>query len=515
MNSHRHRRLIVLSLLLGGCSVFPTNPFVSNAFGQPPRGEGRSFGRDGDDRGRGERGGDRGGERGGFGRGERGGRGEGGPRFGGPGGGPGGPGGPGGGGFDPSTFLARMDRNGNGMIDQDEMEGPARFMLERLARNNPKIDLSKPVPLSVISEATQQARGGASPDSPAISEEDYSSPTSLVPGFGTKQEKTPVPGFGVNANLLSIRVEERDLRDADERIQRYDRNRDGVLDENELREGRWNDAPMQFDRNGDGKLNRDELAVRFAKRRTEAPATPPPAAQPAGPPSNSSSDENETPAILFETAASYKLNFGTSTPNSKRLQGLPEWFGNLDSNQDGQVSMSEFVRNPSDESIADYARFDANMDGFITPQEGLAAVKNGHVPGSSSGSGSSNSRDSRDSSSGRESSGREGRMGGPGGPRPSFGSRGSSGEVATGANASSASSDSSSSTNSSSVSSAERDRMREWVGRKIGGVDQNKNGKLELDEYKKYNPSGDFSKADKNKDGAIDLEELVTDRLEK
>ncbi len=30
----------------------------------------------------------------------------------------------GGGGFDPSSFINRMDRNGNGNIDPDEMEGP-------------------------------------------------------------------------------------------------------------------------------------------------------------------------------------------------------------------------------------------------------------------------------------------------------------------------------------------------------------------------------------------------------
>ena len=35
-------------------------------------------------------------------------------------------GGFGGGGFDPSSFISRMDTNGNGSIDPEEAQGPAR-----------------------------------------------------------------------------------------------------------------------------------------------------------------------------------------------------------------------------------------------------------------------------------------------------------------------------------------------------------------------------------------------------
>ncbi len=44
----------------------------------------------------------------------------------------------GGGGFDPTAFLGRMDTNGNGSLDPDEMQGPARFFLDRMAQNNPR-----------------------------------------------------------------------------------------------------------------------------------------------------------------------------------------------------------------------------------------------------------------------------------------------------------------------------------------------------------------------------------------
>ena len=118
------------------------------------------------------------------GRGGRGGGGWGGGGFGGP---------PGGGGFDPSQFITRMDTNGNGSIDPEEAQGPARFMLDRMARNNPKIDLSKPIPISAITEAFQQMRNGGSPGGgPGGDMNDESvdaGPSTLVPTFGIKIDK--------------------------------------------------------------------------------------------------------------------------------------------------------------------------------------------------------------------------------------------------------------------------------------------------------------------------------------
>ncbi|AMV33306.1 EF hand [Pirellula sp. SH-Sr6A] len=412
----------------------------------------------------------------------------------------------GGGGFDPSMFLGRMDRNGNGMIDSDEMEGPARFMLERMARSNPKIDLSKPIPLSVITEGFQQMRGGSSSSS-SSSDEVASGPAVLVPGFGVKIERPPVPGFGMNANALSIRVEEQDLRDADERIQRYDRNRDSVLDEAELRDGRWSDSPMQYDKNGDGKLTRDELAVRYAKRRMESSGSPSSSGDSRDSRDSRSDrdrqgygdrgqEEKKEIANPFEKIASYRLTDRDGKP--KRPAGLPEWFARYDVNSDNQVAMDEFVKRPSAEAIEDYARFDTNLDGFITARECLAAHKNGFIPGSSSGSGSSSS-----SSSG--SSGATASSEGPG----SSGAPGSSGGSSTpGGAAGSASGGAGASQSNSAVSQ----RTREWMAGRVTKYDKNQDGKLDIDEYKVYNSSGDFTKADTNQDGFADVDELAIER---
>jgi subtilisin-like proprotein convertase family protein len=52
---------------------------------------------------------------------------------------------------------------------------------------------------------------------------------------------------------------------------------------------------------------------------------------------------------------------------------LPQWFVDLDANQDGQVSMVEFAREWTDEKAEEFIRLDGNNDGFVTRLELLAA----------------------------------------------------------------------------------------------------------------------------------------------
>ena len=57
-----------------------------------------------------------------------------------------------------------MDRNNNGMIDPDEMEGPAQMMISRLQREDPSIRTDRPIPVAKIKEAFEQMRGGRDND---------------------------------------------------------------------------------------------------------------------------------------------------------------------------------------------------------------------------------------------------------------------------------------------------------------------------------------------------------------
>lgn len=484
-------------------------PSLEAQFGGGDRGGGGWGGRG---EGRGEGGRDRGGS-------ERGGGDRGGMRmeFGGMGGGPpgvggmmmmggGGMGGGAMGGFDPTSFLSRMDRNGNGSIDPDEMEGPARFMLERMARGNPNIDMSKPIPISAITEAISAARrggegggfggwggdsnwGGANDDSVSMAE------SVLVPGFGIKRELAPIPGFGSNPFKFNVKVEEQDLRDAEERIRRYDRNRDGMLDATELQAGRWGDDPMTFDQNGDGKLTREELAVRSAKRRLNAASSSSSNQRDNrsqannGQQSRQDSDRKEMPNP-FEKITSYRI--ADKDGNPKRPAGLPEWFIRKDEDGDNQVSMKEFATKWTDDVIEDFNRFDTNGDGLITTRECLAAVKLGFIPGSASSS----------SSSGRSSGSRsEGSR--------SEGSRSDSSSAASTATASGGTTSGGASSGGTSAADA---RMRDWVAKKIQPFDKNGDGKLDVDELRAYDATLDFSSVDTDGDGLADVDELAAAR---
>jgi Ca2+-binding EF-hand superfamily protein len=375
-----------------------------------------------------------------------------------------------------------MDTNGNGMLDPEEAQGPARFMLDRMARSNPKIDITKPIPMSVLTESFQQMRsGGPGSDGRGFGGSEEEIPilekNTLVPSFTSpaKTEKTGVPGFGASGERFNVQIEEKDLKDADERIARYDRSGDKSLDENELKEGRWSDTPMQYDKNQDGKLSRQELAVRFARRRLAGGSQPDPKKEDAtakrAREARDMADKKVAPNP-FEKRASYRLT--DAEGKTPAPAGMPEWFTRNDINADNQVSMAEFSKRWSTEAIEDFARFDSNSDGFITSKECLVAVKKGYIPGAMSSSPSAATTVSV--------------------PGPANAAATPVSPPASGAPV------------SSSASSTDSD-MKAWAAKKLKSSDKDGNGFLSPNEY-----SGDFAKVDTNKDGKIDVDEYAAAR---
>ncbi|MCC6507958.1 MAG: hypothetical protein IT423_02550 [Pirellulaceae bacterium] len=425
-----------------------------------------------------------------------------------PGGGFGGA--PGGSSFSPVDMLKRFDRNNNNMIDLDEMEGPARFFIDRMAQNNPRIDTKRPIPLDRLAgemDRMRQERMGGSSGVPGMpgAPTGPTEPEPLVPGFDKVEEKPLVPGFGIPDENSSVKVEERDLREADDRIKRYDTNKDGVLSKDEMQGGRWSDDPMQFDRNRDGKLTKNELAVRYAKRRLGEQGGQ---ATPGAP--GSSSDPRSRMAGFSPWGASRSGDNGAggwggarpggdngggwgtregerpaekpAVPNSYRspstrekanaVKGLPDWFARSDADGDGQVMMSEFSTSWTAEKLAEFTRFDLNGDGIVTGRECLSALKNG-------------------SSS-------------PAGPTII-------------ASTSSSSVSSSTSTGASIVSApgaSKDDANREWAVRQVGRYDKNKDGQLTVDEWEAMivkPPAG----TDADGNGIITVDEYVKSRAGK
>jgi len=290
----------------------------------------------------------------------------GGPGFGGGGGGFGGPGfgrgfgGGFGGGGGPQDFLRRMDRNGNNMLDPDETEA-ARPFLERIARQVPNIDFSRPVPIDRLADAMERMRRDRFGDGGGGRGEDDdrgpATPPPLVPGFGSDVELSPVPGFGSDAELFSVEIDDRDRRAAEDRMRRYDRNGDGVLSGQEIDQGRWGDDPLRYDRNKDGKLTADEMAVRYAQRRVSENGD---GAQ------GKSKKQRKFYSPGGSSSSSSAQNSGPQNPEAdERMNRIAEFtMARFDSNGNGKLEREEYANMPNDPSGAD-----RNKDGAIDRKE--------------------------------------------------------------------------------------------------------------------------------------------------
>jgi hypothetical protein len=252
--------------LIAVVAVLLTASLSMEVLAQPGRG-GFGSSRGGDSRGRGgpsgggfSRGGDSG--RGGFSRGGDSGRGGPPGRF------------SGGGGFNMGDMVARMDTNGNKMLDPSEMQGRASFLIDRLSQTM-RIDKNRPIPIDQIVRGlenmsrgrTDTSRGGSSSSGRPSTTSAASEAEPLVPGFDFDWGFDSVDGFGTMSEFFDVKVEEQDNKTAQERFVRYDRNKDGFLQKEELSGGRWSDDPFAYDRNKDGRLSVSEMAVRYAKRR--------------------------------------------------------------------------------------------------------------------------------------------------------------------------------------------------------------------------------------------------------
>ena len=522
--------------------------------------------------GRGDRDSDRGSDRGGRG-GEEGGRsrfgmsfggGMGGPMGGGPmgggmgspfgggmggpfGGGMGGPMGGGMGGFDPSAMLARFDRNGNKMLDPDETQGPAGFFLQRMAQSNPKIDLSKPIPLETIAgefDRMRQERMGGEGFGGAPTEQEQTGPKPLVPTFGIPTTLGTVPGFGTQSGgETPVEVTTRDLREAEDRMGRYDRNADGFLSAEELGGGRWSDDPMQFDRNRDGKLSKEELAVRYAKRRIaeEQQAQSPdqngrggeqrggrgsmmfmggPGGMMGGPGAMMGMGEGggdrggdqggQASSQDAEKARPKSLRQMTTREKIDKETGKPDWFNRDDKDADGQVAMNEFASSWDETTVVDFAKFDLNTDGFITTIEVRKAIANGATRsgGSSRGSSSTASSSRRDSRSSTETATPSASSTTPTAPS---GSDSKPADAVAGAPAETSSSPAATPSPAPASSGAVDPVKLKWAEKQIGKYDKNKDGALTPNEWSEM-PIPPKNEFDLDGDGRITAEEYAISR---
>jgi hypothetical protein len=143
---------------------------------------------------------------------------------------------------------------------------------------------------------------------------------------------------------------------ADAEFRRRDVNRDGLLDYDEMDEvlraerDRW-------DENGDGFIDRAEFRAYFrAKQRQERSAGGGVAVAAEGRPAKSRK----------------------GAPPDDLPPGLPDWFRQYDTDGDGQIGLYEWKA--AGQPVARFLAMDNNGDGFLTPDEVLAALPPKEAP---------------------------------------------------------------------------------------------------------------------------------------
>ncbi len=136
--------------------------------------------------------------------------------------------------------------------------------------------------------------------------------------------------------------------------------------------GNWRDA----DTNGDGIITLDELTARLSNysRSGAATSSSSGSSSPSSSPSSSgSSSGSSAPSSSAGRDAPPKKSYRFLSAQERLPRGLPDWFARKDADGDGQVTMAEYSQVWSEAMAREFAKYDLNGDGVITPDEALKA----------------------------------------------------------------------------------------------------------------------------------------------
>lgn len=164
-------------------------------------------------------------------------------------------------GWDPAEYLLERDRNNNGQMDPDEMEGRLKRYIGDLG-----FSTDQPVP---IADVINRARNGKEREE--TKGKSSSNVTRKVPGFGEAADSGTVQGFsGGESNdprVIEREFSEKIMERVRDTLRRYDRDESGSLEGREIKQARWGrPGPKESDLNGDGILSTRELAMRYQTR---------------------------------------------------------------------------------------------------------------------------------------------------------------------------------------------------------------------------------------------------------
>lgn len=388
-------------------------------------------------------------------------------------------------------FISRLDANKNGQLDPDE-QGRARPFLERIARETGGLDLNRPIPLQSLASKVQQMQGGGGGDQSRdrsrsrggsqprnsgdrrYDDDAASAAEGLVPGFNELPEDlVPPVGFGSKAEYLNVDVIQADFDEAENTIKRYDRNRDGILDQEEIRNARWlYGNPMNQDRNGDGRLTKSELAVRYSIRRdTQKDQEREKAFRDSQNPQSNNQQSRDSGQSRSRDGRS--RGGGDSGSSDRMAQFAESIFQRYDSNKSGVFEKDEWKNFRTDPTA-----YDVNKDGKITRDELIKGMSQRFGGGRSSG-GDNGSQSGRTTWNG----GDKGPAGGGSGESPK-----------------------------SYRFKTAHERLPEGIPQWFREGDRNRDGQIAMSEYSgQWNEKtlSEYYVYDKNRDGLLTVEEVM------
>lgn len=242
-------------------------------------------------------------------------------------------------------MYRQMDRNRDGQITSDEVDGRMReFIGERAARYG----MSKEPPWKVDELINRRRNYNGTPEGPNAAN---AAPTSGVTTFGAPAATTPVAGFGSGATATGINPYE---TKALQFMGQFDENRNGKLERDEWR--RIPGEPEKADTNRDGEITIAELVARLRFKATVGGGSP-------------VANGDKKAATAAKPASGQKKSYRFIPAKERLPKEIPGWFTSKDRDGDGQVAMAEYSSRWSDRDAEAFARYDANGDGFITPEE--------------------------------------------------------------------------------------------------------------------------------------------------
>jgi hypothetical protein len=225
-----------------------------------------------------------------------------------------------------AAFLRQVDTNHNGMIDEDELSGAAKSIVEGILTRL-GIELKYPIPLSKITVSPsanrhRKSRDDENDDADSSSQDDSSSDESATKpptnGFVTPKPSLPtVPGFGQSGG-----------------------------------------QPGSKTHSGAASMPATAAARSGSSASARSHDTPSAA-------SDSSDESSDSPKRTGPKSGRFL------TPQERLPKGLPEWFREKDTNGDGQVDMAEYAGQWTPALVEEFTRYDLNRDGVITAAECL------------------------------------------------------------------------------------------------------------------------------------------------